>query len=80
MASNDPYSQVKDSIDKSQRNSSSEHEETIKVDQMKTTAKKLSTSNDEKVSSEICREKYWKIMEKCSVTASWRLLRRHRDI
>lgn len=48
MASNDCYSQVKDSIDKSQRNRSSEHEETRKVDQMKA-AKKLSNC-DEKVS------------------------------
>lgn len=57
MASNDPYSQVKDSVEKPQNNRSSEHEETIKVDQMKTTAKKLSNSNDEKVSrSGNCRE------------------------
>jgi hypothetical protein len=47
--SNDCNSQVKDSIDKSQRNRSSEHEETVKVDQMKAT-KKLSNSIDEKVS------------------------------
>lgn len=52
MASHDSYSQVKDSIDKSQRYRSHEHEETIKVDQMKT-AKKLSNSIDEKVSWEI---------------------------
>lgn len=48
-SSNDCNSQVKDSIDKSQPNRSSEHEETIKVDQMKA-AKKLSNSIDEKVS------------------------------
>lgn len=49
MASNDCYSQVKDLNEKSLRNRSSEHEETIKVDQMKA-AKKLSNSIDEKVS------------------------------
>lgn len=57
MASNDCYSLVKDSIDKSQRNRKSEHEETIKVDQMKT-AKKASNSIDEKVS------RVWRIVAK----------------